>query len=202
MRIGLMGGTFNPIHTGHLIISEYIKEKFPLDKVIFVPSNNPPHKELEGIISASHRHNLAILATENNQDFEVSNIELERKGKSYTIDTIKEFKSLFPNDDLYFLIGGDTLFKLIEWHNIEELFQITNFIVIGRDGFSDDDILRKIKELKDKYGARIDFVDGPIIEISSTKIRENIEKSHSIKYLVPEKVEEYIYHNKLYISEE
>lgn len=201
MRIGLIGGTFNPIHTGHLIISEYIKGKFPLDKVIFIPTNNPPHKEMEGVISAFHRYKLALLATENNQDFEVSNIELEREGKSYTIDTINEFKKLYPNDELYFLIGGDTLYKLIEWHNIEQLFQVIDFIVIGRDGFSNDDILNKIKELKDNYGARIDFVDGPIIEISSTEIRENIKNDHSIKYLVPEKVEDYIYYNKLYSAE-
>ena len=202
MRIGLMGGTFNPIHTGHLIISEYIKDYFPLDKVIFVPANNPPHKRNEEIISTVHRYNLALLATESNKNFEVSKIEINRRGKSYTIDTIREYVRLRPEDDFYFLIGGDSLFKLVEWYKAEELFQITKFIVIGRDGFSDNDILSKIKELEVKYGAKIDFVDGPIIEISSTTIRRNIKNNLSIKYLVPEKVEEYIYLNKLYVSEE
>ena len=202
MKIGLMGGTFNPIHLGHLIISEYIRLSLPLDKIIFIPSGNPPHKDFDEIISVKHRYNMALLATSTNSYFQISLSEINRKGFSYTIDTITEFKEKLQDDELYFIIGADSLNELTSWKNYKLLFKITNFIAIGRPGITDEYNLCKIKELKDLYDANIIYINGPLIEISSTDIRERISKNLSIKYLVPETVEEYIKSNKLYTLED
>lgn len=201
MKIGLMGGTFNPIHLGHLIMCEYIRDSFPLDKIIFIPSGNPPHKDSEDIISTDHRVNMVELAVKSNPFFEISLCEINRKGKSYTVDTIEEFRKLYPNEELFFIIGGDTLYNLTSWMKPERLFKITNFILIGRKGLDEEKNLAKIEELRDKYDANILYMDGPIIEISSTDIRNNIRKKRSIKYLVPEEVDLYIIDNKLYLTE-
>ena len=199
MKIGLMGGTFNPIHLGHLLISEYIRINFPLDKIIFIPSGNPPHKDNNEIILPHHRLKMTMLATNSNPYFEVSCIEINRLGKSYTVETIDEFKRIYRKDELYFVIGADSLYNLENWRNPERLFNITNFIVVGRNNLEDKNILVRIAELNNKYGANIQYIDGPIIQISSTDIRINIKNNKSIKYLVPEMVEKYIKDNKLYL---
>lgn len=201
MKVGLMGGTFNPIHLGHLIISEYIRNNFPLDKIIFIPSGNPPHKSWGELIATEHRYNMSLLATGSNLYFDVSLSEINRQGKSYTVDTINEFKSIHPNDDFYFIIGGDTLYELTKWHDYKTLFNITNFIVIDRPGFENLEIIDKIEELNRVYGARIFYLKGPLMDISSTEIRQNLRQNKSIKYLVPKEVEDYISFHKLYISE-
>lgn len=202
MRIGLMGGTFNPIHLGHLLISEYIRETFPLDKIIFIPSGNPPHKDLNLIVNAHHRYNMVELAIKDNPFFAISDIEVIRKGKSYTIDTIDEIKKNYPDDSIYFIIGGDSLSNLSTWKDYETLLKKTNFILIDRHGFEENKLTRYIKELEDKYGANIDYMDGPEIEISSTLIRENLINGKSIKYMVTKDVEDYIYNNSLYLLED
>lgn len=201
MKVGLMGGTFNPIHLGHLLISEYIRDNFPLDKIIFIPSGNPPHKNWGELIATKHRYNMSLLATGSNQYFDVSSLEINRQGKSYTVDTINEFKSTYPNDEFYFIIGGDTLYELTKWHDYNKLFSITNFIVIDRPGFENIEILDKIEDLNRVYGASIFYIKGPLIDISSTQIRQNLKHNKSIKYLVPKEVEDYISFHKLYISE-
>jgi nicotinate-nucleotide adenylyltransferase len=198
MKIGLMGGTFNPIHLGHLIITEFIRINLSLDKVIFIPSGNPPHKDLDEIISAKHRYNMALLAVDSNPHFQISLSEINRRGISYTVDTIREFIENFPNDELFFIIGADSLNELTKWKEFILLFKITNFIAIGRPGISKEDCLNKINELHDKYNVNIDYIDGPLIEISSTDIRQRVSKDKSIKYLVPETIEEYIKVNNLY----
>lgn len=202
MKIGLMGGTFNPIHLGHLIISEYIRLSLPLDKIIFIPSGNPPHKDFDEIISVDHRYKMALLATNSNPYFQISLSEINRKGFSYTIDTIREFKEKLLNDELYFIIGADSLNELTSWKDYNLLFKITNFIAIGRPGLTEEYNLGKIKELNDIYDANIQYINGPLIEISSTDIRERISKNLSIKYLVQETVEEYIKLNRLYTLED
>lgn len=202
MKIGLMGGTFNPIHLGHLIISEFVRLSLPLDKIIFIPSGNPPHKDFDEIISVDHRYKMALLATNSNPHFQISLSEINRKGYSYTIDTIRELKEKLPNDELYFIIGADSLNELTSWKDYNLLFKITNFIAIGRPGLTEEYNLGKIKELNEKYDANIQYINGPLIEISSTDIREKISKNISIKYLVQETVEEYIKLNRLYILED
>lgn len=200
MKIGLMGGTFNPIHMGHLIISEFLRVTFPLDKVIFIPSGNPPHKNND-IAESNHRMSMVNLATSQNPFFEVSSIELKRAGKSYTIDTIKEIKDIYPNDELYFIIGSDSLLDLTSWKDFESLISKTNFLIYGRPENTEESILNKIDELTKKYNSNIIYIKGPLIEISSTSIRDMIKNEKSIKYLVTEEVEKYIYKNNLYKGE-
>lgn len=197
MKIGLMGGTFNPIHMGHLIISEFLRITFPLDKVIFIPSGNPPHKNND-IAESNHRMAMVNLATSQNPFFEVSSIELKRTGKSYTIDTIKEIKDIYPNDQLYFIIGSDSLLDLTSWKDFESLISKTNFLICGRPENTEESILNKIDELTKEYNSNIIYIKGPLIEISSTLIRDRIKDQKSIKYLVTGEVEEYIYKNNLY----
>lgn len=199
MKIGLMGGTFNPVHLGHLLISEYIRENFPLDLIIFIPSGNPPHKDLDHVIDANHRYNMVNLAIKDNPYFTISDIEIKRSGKSYTIDTIDEIKKRFPNDSIYFIIGGDSLYNLTTWKDYRSLFIKTSFILIDRHGIEENKMINYIKELKEEFGANIDFIDGPQIEISSTNIRKNLINNKSIKYMVTKEVEDYITKNRLYL---
>lgn len=199
MKIGLMGGTFNPIHLGHLLVSEYIRENFPLDIIIFIPSGNPPHKDLDHVIDAHHRYNMVNLAIKDNPYFTISDIEIKRSGKSYTIDTIDEIKKSFPNDSIYFIIGGDSLYNLTTWKDYRSLFNKTSFILIDRHGIEENKMINYIKELKEEFGANIDYIDGPQIEISSTNIRKNLINNKSIKYMVTNEVEDYITNNRLYL---
>lgn len=201
MKIGLMGGTFNPIHMGHLIISEFLRITFPLDKVIFIPSGNPPHKNND-IAESDHRIAMVKLATNSNPFFEVSSIELKRIGKSYTIDTVKKIKALYPDDELYFIIGSDSLLDLTTWKDFESLVTNINFLICGRPENTEESIIRKVEELTKKYNSNIIYIKGPLVEISSTLIRDRIKDEKSFKYLVPEKVENYIYENNLYKGED
>ncbi|TJX14765.1 nicotinate-nucleotide adenylyltransferase [Tissierella creatinini] len=198
MKIGLMGGTFNPIHLGHLLISEHIRMEAHLDKVLFIPSGHPPHKYESEVASALHRYNMALLATENNPYFEVSTIEIDREGNTYTIDTIEELKRKYPDDEFYFIIGGDTISELTKWKSPSILLQTLSFIVIGRSGIDKEWILKKIKGYEEKYNASMHYIDAPIIEISSTTIRHNLKNGKSVKYMVKTKVEEYIIIHNLY----
>lgn len=202
MKVGLMGGTYNPIHLGHLIISEYIRTNFPLDKVIFIPTGDPPHKDNKELISAIDRFNMTKLAIESNPYFDISSIEIKREGKSYSSDTIDEFLKEMHEDELYFIIGSDTLFELEKWKNIKNIFKKIRFIVAGREGLSDNNIEDKVEEYRKKYNSNIVYVSGPKIEISSTMIRECVAEEKSIRYLVPWEVEEYIKTHRLYIVEE
>lgn len=199
MKIGLLGGTFNPIHMGHLIISEYIREVFPLDKVIFIPTGDPPHKNESTLIPALDRYEMTKLAIKTNPYFDVSDIELKRVGKSYTSDTIDAFKAELPQDELYFIIGGDILDELISWKDIRDVFKKIGFIMIGRNRLKDNEIMKKINDYNKEYNSTIYYIEGPQIEISSTLIRELIKEKKSIRYLVPKEIEDYILYHDLYL---
>jgi nicotinate-nucleotide adenylyltransferase len=198
MKIGLIGGTFNPIHHGHLILSEYVRENFKLDKVIFIPTGLPPHKSASVVEKPEIRLEMTKLAIEMNQFFSVSDIETYREGISYTIDTIIELKNLYPTDQLYFLIGADSLFELPTWKYYEQLISKTNIIVVNRPGGANNLIGAKIKEYEDQFGGSIIEVKSPLIDISSSDIRNRVKDGKSIKYLVPNNVEEFILQNNLY----
>lgn len=199
MKIGLLGGTFNPIHMGHLIISEYIRQVFPLDKVIFIPTGDPPHKNESTLIPALDRYEMTKLAIKTNPYFDVSDIELKRVGKSYTSDTIDAFKAELPQDELYFIIGGDILDELINWKDIRDVFKKIGFIMIGRNRLKDNEIMKKINDYNKEYNSTIYYIEGPQIEISSTLIRELIKEKKSIRYLVPKEIEDYILYHDLYL---
>ncbi len=186
-RIGFFGGTFNPIHMGHLAIAQMAQERFKLDKVIFIPSHQPPHKNVSSLANANHRYKMVKLATAGNDLFAVSDVETQRQGKSYTIDTLRYFKKLYPaNVKMYFIIGGDSLGTLSRWKYIKEILKLVTFIVVNRPGYGD---VKNIKHLT---------VTKPGIDISSSYLRERINSGKSVRYLVPESIYHYIIKHGLY----
>lgn len=193
IKIGLMGGTFNPIHLGHLKIASKVLDCLGLAKVIFVPSGNPPHKQLKDITDASHRLKMIELAIDRDNRFGVSDMEVKREGKSYTLDTIKQAKALYSADtDVYFITGADMALDLPNWKDPLEILSISHVVAVERPGFS-------LKKLEESYKNKIITLEGISIDISSTDIRKRIKRGESIKDLVPESVEKYIRDNNLYI---
>ncbi|MCM8781279.1 MAG: nicotinate-nucleotide adenylyltransferase [Candidatus Omnitrophica bacterium] len=187
MKIGILGGTFNPIHIGHLILAEEVWEKLALDKIIFVPTYLPPHKDDADIALAQDRYAMVKLAIRKNRKFLVSDIEIKRDGRSYTIDTIKELKKIYPKDELYFIIGSDLVNYLGEWKDLEEITKLVKFIVATRPGYP----LEKIPTYISTIAIRA-------VDISGFEIRKNIRENKSFRYLVPESVYRYIIKKKLY----
>jgi len=187
MKIGILGGTFNPIHIGHLILAEEAREKIGLDKIIFVPAYLPPHKDNSDIAKAADRFKMVKLATRGNKYFFASDSEIKRDGRSYTIDTIKEFKKLYPKDELFFIIGSDLLKYLDEWKDIGEIIKIIKFIAVTRPGYP-----------LEKIPPHIATVPIRAVDVSGFEIRQAIKNNKSFRYLVPEAVYKYINKRKLY----
>lgn len=196
-KYGIFGGSFNPIHYGHLMICEYIKEEMGLDKVIFIPTGNPPHKEIG--VSAEDRYEMVKLAILPNPDFEISDIETTRVKLSYTVDTIRELKKIYKEEKLYFLIGLDSLFQLKTWKKIDDLSQEIEFVVALRPGYIDkEEINNEIDFLRDNFGTKINLIKTPLYEISSTDLRDRIHEGKSLRYLIPKKVLDYIEESGFY----
>ena len=196
-KYGIFGGSFNPIHYGHLMICEYIKEEMGLDKVIFIPTGNPPHKDLG--VSAEDRYEMVRLAISPNPDFEISDIETTRVKLSYTVDTIRELKKIYKEEKLYFLIGLDSLFQLKTWKKIDDLSQEIEFVVALRPGYIDkEEINNEIDFLRDNFGTKINLIKTPLYEISSTDLRDRIHEGKSLRYLIPKKVLDYIEESGFY----
>ena len=198
LKIGIMGGTFDPIHYAHLATAEFIRDKYNLDKILFIPSGNPPHKQKKKIVDKYDRYKMVILATRNNDDFIVSDIEIERDKKTYTIDTLRELNEKYPNAKIYFITGADAVCDIETWKDVEENFKLATFIAATRPGISLLRAQEKIENLIKKYDAKIISVYVPSLDISSTYIREQIKEGRSVRYLVPESVEKYINNKSLY----
>lgn len=189
-KIGIFGGTFDPVHTGHLIISEKAREQFNLEKIIFIPSGISPHKK-KVYASAYHRFNMVKIAIEDNPFFEISDIEIKKDEPSYTYLTIKRLKKLYPGYSIFFIIGEDSLFDLPGWYKADELIKETVFLVAKRrENFN--------YKVDKKFPVNFEIINSPIIGISSTFIRTCIKEGKSIKYLLPEKVRDYIEKEKIY----
>ncbi len=198
-KIGISGGTFDPIHLGHLIIAEEAREIYGLEKILFIPSGNPPHKKDYNVTCAEYRFEMVKEAIYDNVFFEASPIEINREGYSYTIDTLLELKKMYGGDALlYFITGADVIPELITWKKFEQIFEICEFIAALRPGYNKEAILREIEIHKKAYGAKISTLDNPLIGISSTIIRERVKNGRTIKYLVPERVEKFIREKGLY----
>ena len=199
-RIGIMGGTFDPIHYGHLVTAETARSEFALEKVIFVPSGKPPHKSEAMVTRKEQRYLMTVLATAANPYFEVSRVEIERPGQSYAIDTVREFKSKMDEDsELYFITGADAIFEIVTWKDVDGLFDRCTFIAATRPGFNLDALREKLlKRLPIEYLKKIIPLEVPAMAISSTDIRQRIRNNRTVKYLLPEEVENFIYKNKLY----
>ncbi|MCA9398593.1 MAG: nicotinate-nucleotide adenylyltransferase [Candidatus Omnitrophica bacterium] len=187
-RIGILGGTFNPLHIGHLAIAQAAYEKLKLEKVIFVPANVPPHKRPGSIIPCKQRFEMVRLITDDNPRFEVSDFEVKRPGKSYTIDTVKHFQKKYDGKaQLFFILGEDSAGYLHEWKNIKELLKLVTFVAVNRAG---------CEPVKAKVPVRL--LAMPALEISSSEIRRRIAQEKSVRYIVPEDVLKYIKKKKLY----
>lgn len=198
-RIGVLGGTFNPIHYGHLIIAQWAKENFALDKVIFIPAGMPPHKSEKTVLSARHRYEMTLLATIDVPDFEVSPMEIHREGPSYTIDTIRQLSAYYSSETkIFFITGADSILELHTWSRYKELLQSCFFIAATREGYNTQELLKRTEEIQQEYGKRIFNMKIPAIEISSTELRSRIQAGKTIKYLIPPSVEKYINKYKLY----
>ena len=191
-RIAIIGGTFDPIHYGHLAAAEAVRFELEADEVIFVPAGKPPHKDIENISEGSHRLEMTRLATAGNDKFSVSDIEILKTETTYTIDTIKEFTRLMPDCEFIFIIGADTVDRLPGWKSTDEIFELCTVAAVSRPGYD------KSEARKSEYGAKVRFVDMPGVDASSSQIRELVSKRRPIKYLLPEAVENYIIKNKLY----
>jgi nicotinate-nucleotide adenylyltransferase len=185
-KTGIFGGTFDPVHNGHLIVAEYILENAGLDRIIFVPSAQPPHKNYELMFSAVQRLKMLEAAVDGNSRFVVSDIELKRTGFSYTIDTIKQIKETSPPDtDIFFIIGLDNLYEIHTWKDPEAIVQNCRLLVADR-------VCQLKAEVPNWIIERTEFVKTPVIEISSTVIKKRLSEHKNISYFVPEKVAEII----------
>lgn len=198
-RVGFMGGTFDPIHHGHLVTAESVYESFDLDVVIFIPSGSPPHKSGSEVTAPHHRLNMTRQAVESNPHFSVSSVEIEREGPSYTIETMHHFRSCYGSDaDLYFITGVDAVVEMRQWKNSEGLFELCKFIAATRPGYPTDGFFRFRDRLPPEHRKNIKMLAVPALAISSSDLRSRVCRGRSIKYLVPESVEHYIYENGLY----
>lgn len=199
IRIGIMGGTFDPVHYGHLVTAEGARCQFALDHVLFLPSGKPPHKSLKKVSSPEHRYMMTVLATLTNPHFEVSRIDIDREGMSYTIDTLMIMREQYgPRAELFFITGADAVFEIMNWKDADKLLKISHFIGATRPGFSLEELPVETQLWVDKHEDRFHVLKVPAMAISSTNIRERVKNGHSIRYLVPEPVEHYILRNRLY----
>lgn len=195
-RIGIMGGTFNPIHIGHLITGECAFEQCGLDKVLFMPSKTPPHKK--EVVSGEDRVRMVQLSIEGNPHFELSMLEFLRTGTTYTVDTLKELKEVSPDKEFFFIIGADSLLSLDTWKKPEEILQLSTIVVASRDGMSRSNLEKNVEKTKEKYGGKYKIIDVPTIGISSSMIREISQRGKSIRYYVKDTVRDYIEEKNLY----
>jgi nicotinate-nucleotide adenylyltransferase len=201
-RIGILGGTFDPIHMGHLIVAEDIKQKMGLSEVLFIPAGRPWLKIKEGkpVSPAEHRLAMVKLAIASNPFFKVSTVEIDRPGLSYSIDTVLELKAkLGAGAGIYFIVGPDALAEFPQWKDSARLMEICQVVGIGRPGHAKAD-LRKLERSVPSASKSIMLIDVPQIGISSTDIRNRVAQGLSIRYLVPDAVEKYIAEHKLYLS--
>jgi len=200
-KIGVLGGTFDPIHLGHLIVAEDIRQKLGLGEVLFVPAGRPwlKLKEEKPISAAEHRLAMVRLAIASNPCFKVSTMEIDRPGLSYSIDTVLELKAkLGAKAGIYFILGPDALAELPMWKDPARLVEICQVVGIGRPGYAEAN-LRKLESSIPGVSQRIMLVDVPQIDISATEIRNRVAQGLSISYLVPEAVENYIAEHRLYL---
>ncbi|WP_083461403.1 nicotinate-nucleotide adenylyltransferase [Cellulosilyticum ruminicola] len=207
-KLAIMGGTFDPIHIGHLVTAEEVRHEFGIDEVLFIPTGHPPHKSNINMTTSEHRYLMTVLATAENPNFKVSRLEMDREGVTYTVDTVKELKRIYAETvKLYFITGADAVQKILTWKSPEELLKLCDFVAVTRPGYHKAELIQKVEELKKQYEANIHFLEVPALAISSSNIRERINAMKPIKYLVPEEVENYIkkydlYEYKICLTEE
>ena len=193
LKVGIFGGTFDPIHIGHLILAEQARDRLRLDRVLFVPARVPPHKQTAAA-HADHRYRMACLATEDHPHFAVSDLELRREGPSYTVDTLRVLKAEAPEDaQHYLLLGADSARDLEQWKSFETLLGSATVVVMGRPGVGQEDLPASV-------GRQATYLSTPLLGISSSGIRRLVREGGTVRYLVPAAVEAYIRSEGLYRS--
>ncbi|MBS6500824.1 MAG: nicotinate-nucleotide adenylyltransferase [Clostridium sp.] len=195
-KIGIIGGTFNPIHLAHLYIAYEAKCQLNLDKVIFMPAGSPPHKKNEDILEAPLRYEMVLEAIKKYEDFEISNYEIEKEGFSYTYETLENFKS--EDNILYFITGADCLINIEKWKNPDRIFKASNLVVFNRPGYDKESLKLQKNEIEKKYNTSINFLDIMDLEISSTMIRDRIKEGKRIDFFIPKEVLDFIRKNNIY----
>jgi nicotinate-nucleotide adenylyltransferase len=190
-RLGVMGGTFDPVHHGHLVAASEVASQFELDEVAFVPSGHPWQKEHRQVAPAEHRYLMTVIATASNPRFWVSRVDIDRPGLTYTTDTLRDLRAERPDADLFFITGADALEQILSWKNADELFGLAHFVGVTRPGYT----------LSDAHVPRdaVSLVDVPAMAISSSTCRARVRKGLPIWYLVPDGVVQYIGKHRLYI---
>jgi nicotinate-nucleotide adenylyltransferase len=197
MRVGVIGGTFDPIHAGHLIVAEQARDQLALDQVVFIPAGQPPHKAARQITAAHHRLAMVQLAIADHVAFALSRIDLDREGPCYSVETISLLQEKWgPETEIHFLIGEDSLRDLPRWHQPDRLLRLCQIVAVQRPGYSVD--LNTLDKQLAGAADRIQTIASPLIDISSTDIRERVRENRSIRYLVPDPVRRYIEQHNLY----
>jgi nicotinate (nicotinamide) nucleotide adenylyltransferase len=199
-KIGIMGGTFNPIHFGHLFLAENAFEQVSLDKVLFMPSKNPPHKAKPVQVSEQQRVDMINLAISNNPHFELSTLELHREGLTFTADTLRLLTAENSDTEYYFIVGMDSLFMMQNWKEPQVVFDLCTIVVAGRDNSKAEEIQKHIDYLKKNFHAKIIYIEMPMIQIASAEIRERYMSKRSVRYFMPDSVIDYIAKNQLYTA--
>ena len=195
-RVGIMGGTFDPIHYGHLRAADDACAAFELSEVIFVPTGQPPHKSGQVVSSASQRYLMTVLATIDCPYFSVSRIEIDRTGKSYTSDTLKSLRAMpqYEDTEFYFITGLDAVLDIVSWKNPQEVTELCKFVAVSRYGYTH----KRMEELPEELRMKIIPLEIPLLAISSTELRDRVRRNWSIRFLVPPNVDDFIRKNGLY----
>ena len=197
-RIGLLGGTFNPIHLGHLLIAQDALEQLALDRVKFIPSATPSHKTVEAMAGERDRIRMIKLAIRGNQRFEVDDLEIRRGGKSYSVDTLTELRRRHPQADFFFIIGADSLRELHLWREAQRVVRLCTFVTVPRPGFEAKPVVDRRLDAASRRRLRQHVLKGHACDIASRDIRARVANGRSIRYLVPDAVAEYIRRRRLY----
>ncbi len=196
-RLGIMGGTFDPIHYGHLVTAEQAREALDLDLVLFMPSGNPAFKQDQEVSSPEDRYAMTVLATAANPAFYASRFEIDRPGITYTVDTLRALRAAYDDDvELYFITGADAIMDILTWHNAQEMASLATFIAATRPGYDINKACQRIESSGYPFDVR--YIEIPALAISSTNIRTRVAEGKSVRYLTSESVIGYINKNDLY----
>ncbi|MGP7961234.1 nicotinate-nucleotide adenylyltransferase [Sanguibacter sp. A247] len=193
VRLGVMGGTFDPVHNGHLVAASEVASRFELDEVVFVPTGRPTFKQDVRVTEPEHRYLMTVVATASNPRFTVSRVDIDRPGLTYTIDTLRDLHAQRPDADLFFISGADAIAQITSWKDVDELFELAHFVAVTRPGH--------VLELEGLDASRVSAVEIPALAISSTDCRERAREGRPVWYLVPDGVVQHIQKHRLYVDQ-